>query len=74
MRFQHKQRKAIVSKKKCRVVMTGTHQDEGLGIIGWKVILVKVNRSILHRCDTILYIELVKMHLELAPICCHSGA
>lgn len=35
--------------------MTGTHKDEGLEIIGWKVILVKVNRGIIHRCDNIHY-------------------
>lgn len=35
--------------------MTGTHKDEGLGIIGWKVILVEVNRGIIHRCDNVHY-------------------
>lgn len=49
------QRKAVVSEMKCRVAMTGTHKDEGLGIIEWKVILVKVNRGIIHRCDNIHY-------------------
>lgn len=55
MRFQHKQRKAIVSKMKCGVAMTGTHKDEGLEIIGWKVILVEVNGGIIHRCDNVHY-------------------
>lgn len=34
MRSQHKQKRAVVSKMKCKVIITGTHKDEGLGIIG----------------------------------------